>query len=307
MIELLFSVVIPLYNKEKYISRAISSVLEQTYSKFELIIVNDGSTDSSLEVASKFSDPRIKLLSKENGGESSARNYGISNSKGDFITFLDADDEWFPGYLELFNRAISENKDVNFFAIGYEIIESNGEKNTVKYPVKDKYIRFNLIEYLKQSINMQIASSNTVAISSELTRRVDGFRIGLKRGPDRDYWLRIMLEENWMVFINHIAAAYHREAENRVCNTSNIKAEEDMIFLLDEYIKNFNLDNRTSRILHIYLSHFSINRTIEYYRSGNYYEMSKLIKLVKFSHHYAHKYFFVKIVNKLILLFKKSF
>ena len=154
---------------------------------------------------------------------------------------------------------------------------------------------------------MQIASSNTVAISSELIRRVDGFRIGLKRGPDRDYWLRIMLEENRMVFINHIAAAYHREAENRVCNTSNIKAEEDMIFLLDEYIKNFNLNNRTSRILHIYLSNFSINRTIEYYRSGNYYEMSKLIKLVKFSHHYAHKYLFVKIVNKLILLFKKSF
>ena len=87
-----FSVIIPLYNKEKYITDTLNSALNQSFQDFEVIIVDDGSTDESLEVVSRFQDPRIKIYKQENQGASVARNYGISQSQSDLIALLDADD-----------------------------------------------------------------------------------------------------------------------------------------------------------------------------------------------------------------------
>ena len=94
--ELKISVVVPVYNCEKYIERAIESVIKQTYDNWELIIVNDGSKDSSLQIAQKFAgkDARIKVIDRENRGVSVARNIGIDEASGDLLMFLDADD-WF--------------------------------------------------------------------------------------------------------------------------------------------------------------------------------------------------------------------
>jgi len=94
------SVIIPLFNKEVYIKKCIQSVLAQTYSNFELIIVNDGSTDGSLLKVLEFVDSRISFLTQENSGVSIARNNGVSVSKHDYIAFLDADDWWEPTFLE---------------------------------------------------------------------------------------------------------------------------------------------------------------------------------------------------------------
>lgn len=92
MNEPLVSVIMPLYNAEKYVGAAIESVTNQSYTNWELIIVNDGSTDNSLEVAKKFENEKIKVFSQENKGASAARNYGYSLSKGEYIKFFDADD-----------------------------------------------------------------------------------------------------------------------------------------------------------------------------------------------------------------------
>lgn len=98
------SVIIPLYNKEMSISRTVHSVLEQSKTEFELIIVDDGSTDNSLKVAKSLLDSRIRFVSQSNGGPSKARNTGINYAQGDWILFLDADDELADGTLEhLFN------------------------------------------------------------------------------------------------------------------------------------------------------------------------------------------------------------
>ena len=94
------SVVIPLYNKQQYIKRAIDSVLAQTYSDFELLIVDDGSTDDSISVVKSFADSRIRLIRQENKGVSAARNRGIAESDTEWIAFLDADDRWMPAKLE---------------------------------------------------------------------------------------------------------------------------------------------------------------------------------------------------------------
>ena len=96
----IISVVIPLYNKERYIARAIQSALGQTYGDFELIVVDDGSTDGSVDIVSQFADTRLRLINQANAGVGAARNRGIKDAKYELITFLDADDEWMPDFLE---------------------------------------------------------------------------------------------------------------------------------------------------------------------------------------------------------------
>ena len=97
-----FSVIIPLYNKANYIKHTLLSVIQQSYSNFEIIVVNDGSTDNSLEIVQGIHDFRLKIFSKKNEGVSAARNYGINKAVNPYIAFIDADDRWDSLYLERF-------------------------------------------------------------------------------------------------------------------------------------------------------------------------------------------------------------
>ena len=109
------SVIIPLYNKESNISRTVHSVLEQSIKEFELIIVDDGSTDNSLNIIKDIHDVRIRLIRQENGGPSKARNTGVTYAQGDWILFLDADDELMDRALEHFTNLIVSNREVGIF------------------------------------------------------------------------------------------------------------------------------------------------------------------------------------------------
>ena len=111
----MISVIIPLYNKEHFVAKTIESVLAQTYKDYELIIVNDGSTDHSADVVSTFSDARIRYEEQANGGVSSARNHGLRMAKGEFVAFLDADDTWYPDFLEQMMRLYTAYPDYSFF------------------------------------------------------------------------------------------------------------------------------------------------------------------------------------------------
>lgn len=101
MAEEFVSVVLPVYNREKTIKRAIDSVLAQTYASLELLVVDDGSTDSTLEIVQSYTDERLKLVCQEHGGANRARNTGVANAKGTHIAFQDSDDEWIPNKLEM--------------------------------------------------------------------------------------------------------------------------------------------------------------------------------------------------------------
>jgi glycosyltransferase involved in cell wall biosynthesis len=93
-----FSVIIPIYNKEKDVETTIKSVLNQTYVDYEVILVDDGSTDNSLNIVNAIEDDRIQIFTKQNEGVSKTRNYGITKSKAEYIAFLDADDYWYPNH-----------------------------------------------------------------------------------------------------------------------------------------------------------------------------------------------------------------
>lgn len=107
----LISVIIPVFNGEKTIQYTIESVLNQTFPDFELIIINDGSTDSTLEVTSRFSDQRLQIFSYPNAGLNASRNRGIAKSSGEYITFIDADDLWTPDKLESQLNALQNNPE----------------------------------------------------------------------------------------------------------------------------------------------------------------------------------------------------
>lgn len=142
-----FSVIIPLYNKEKYIKRAINSVLKQTYQNFEIIVINDGSTDNSLSVIKSIKDKRVKIFNQKNLGVSNARNKGIKKAKGEYIAFLDADDKFLNNYLETIVQLILKYPNNSFFGTAFkkvykkndtEICDFNfGKKSEKTFIVKD--------------------------------------------------------------------------------------------------------------------------------------------------------------------------
>lgn len=131
------SVIIPLYNKEKIIENTVESVLNQTHSNFELIIVDDGFTDKSVEVVNKISDERIRLIRQKNAGPSSARNKGVKNANTDWIVFLDGDDELLPDALEHFSFLRNNNNDIDIFDCSY-IINRKGNKKIFINPIEGK-------------------------------------------------------------------------------------------------------------------------------------------------------------------------
>ena len=121
------SVIVPVFNTEPYISRCIDSILVQSFAGFELLLVDDGSTDDSGAVCDAYAekDKRIRVFHKENGGVSSARNLGIDNSTGEWVAFVDADDELLPGGLQVLADGISD--DVDMVMGGYEIYDEEGK------------------------------------------------------------------------------------------------------------------------------------------------------------------------------------
>ena len=131
----MISVVIPLYNKEACIAQSLKSVLSQEYDDFEVVIVDDGSTDGSVGVVEAMNDPRIRLIKQENGGPSKARNTGVKNAKGEWILFLDADDEMLSGALDFFSKKIQKHTDVDIF-LG-EVIVNNGKAEHLAIEYKE--------------------------------------------------------------------------------------------------------------------------------------------------------------------------
>src|SRR5699024_11995067 len=125
-----------IYNNKKKIKKVIQSVLTQTYQKFELILVDDGSTDSGLKIINENYDKRLKIIKKENGGVSSARNKGIENATYDYIAFLDADDSWYPNFLSSIYEMIKSHPKAGAYCTAYEVEKNENEIKTTNINVE---------------------------------------------------------------------------------------------------------------------------------------------------------------------------
>src|ERR1051326_6962089 len=142
----LVSVIIPTYNAEKFLAETISSVLNQTYSDLEVIIVDDGSTDNTFNVAERFTnDPRVKILKQKNQGVSAARNSGYAISKGEFISYLDADDVWMKNTIELWIEKFKTDEAFGIVHSDSERIDSDSNKLNIVDRGSDGYLLDDLL------------------------------------------------------------------------------------------------------------------------------------------------------------------
>lgn len=190
---MLISIVIPLYNKEQSITSTLQNVLKQTFQDFEIVIVDDGSTDHSVEEVNKVVDPRIRLIQQPNAGVSSARNRGIEEAKGEYIAFLDADDEWKPEYLETQYNLTQQYLDCSVFACNYEFRDIQGNvRSTIirKLPFTGEYgVLSNYFEVA--SCSHPPLWTSAVMVKKDAIRSVGGFPVGIKSGEDLLTWARL--------------------------------------------------------------------------------------------------------------------
>ncbi len=200
-----FSVVIPLYNKENFIVETINSVLQQTFSDYEIIIVNDGSTDHSESKVLEIKDSRIHYFSKKNEGVSSGRNFGIEKATSNYICFLDADDYWYPDFLTEFYKTIIDNPDQKAFSCAIEL----GIKNKI-YPAKysiNNTEKIQVVNYFEASNKQSIISSSSSIFHKSVFEKIGDFDLNIASGQDVDLWIRIGLNYP-IVFINTVLARY---------------------------------------------------------------------------------------------------
>lgn len=209
------SVIIPLYNKEKSINRAVNSVLKQTAFFDELIIVDDGSTDASLDVVKQFDDSRIKVISQKNQGVSSARNTAIKVACSDYLCFLDADDEWCPNFLEQIIGLIKLNDKAGIYCARYAEVDEHGKQfigNLVN--ISPNFYGQLADFFLSYKENRSLICSSNTCLKKEYLEQIGGFRKEAKLGEDIFVWLSIALLAPIM-FSAKLAAIVYRNAENR--------------------------------------------------------------------------------------------
>lgn len=206
----MISVIVPLYNKESYIKETVFSVLHQTFQKFELLIINDGSTDESLTIVNELTDPRIKIISITNSGVSVARNTGINNAKYDWIAFLDADDWWAPNYLAEIKAAIERFSNQRIFATGRtRLFQTQTERYSNNFLPKDN--QSGIVNYFQViAIDMPPINSSNCVISKEILENVKGFTPGMQRHEDHEFWIKLCAK-NKILFINKPLSFYRKD------------------------------------------------------------------------------------------------
>ena len=171
------SIVIPLYNKGFIIHKTIKSVLEQTFTDFEIVIVNDGSTDSSFEIVSQISDERILLIQQENKGAAAARNLGIEKATSNLIAFLDADDFWYPNHLEELVKLYTDFPNCGMYCNRFQTIIAKNKtlNNSYSYSISDDF-RGIVPDFFETSLINRVAFSSAILISKEVLLENNGFK-----------------------------------------------------------------------------------------------------------------------------------
>lgn len=189
----MISIVIPLYNKEKQIKNTLQSVLNQLFQEFEIVVVDDGSTDNSGIVVGTFQDKRMRLVYQQNSGVSAARNRGIQEAKFDLIAFLDADDEWDPEYLSTQYDLFQKFPKCSIFACSYEFKNSEGKASSAiinKLPFSEENGILSNYFHVASCSHPPLWTS-AVVVKKEAIQAIGGFPVGITSGEDLIVWAKL--------------------------------------------------------------------------------------------------------------------
>lgn len=182
----MFSVVIPLYNKELSIRNTLLSVLKQSYQNFEILVVNDGSIDGSIDAVKTINDERIRLINQENQGVSAARNRGIKEANYEWIAFLDGDDLWESNHLEEIVKMMKVFPENKIYVTSFEFSDKRKMfKHERNNPI------FKIDNYFKEAIKENLLWTSIVVVHAQCFIDVGDFNINLNRGEDLDLWARL--------------------------------------------------------------------------------------------------------------------
>lgn len=176
-----FSIILPTYNRASFLTRSIGSVIEQSFQDWELIIIDDGSTDHTKEVVNSFNDPRIQYFYQENSERSAARNKGIDQANSDWVCFLDSDDEYLPEHLEVINKCLKSNYSPRFILTGNLIKNKNSQ---IKHPL------INVDANVLVEIATKFVLMNSICIDRRILEQ-ERFNVRYKIWEDTHLWLRI--------------------------------------------------------------------------------------------------------------------
>ena len=212
------SVIVPVFNGELTIQETINSILNQTFENIEVIISNDGSTDSTLEIVSNISDSRIKILSYPNAGVSASRNRGIYQAKGEYISFMDADDLWTPDKLELQWQALQDNPQA---AVAYSWTDYIDESS--KFLKSGRRIKVNGDAFSKLLVTNFLENGSNPLISKKALEKVGGFDELLPVAEDKDMWLRLAANYEF-VCVEKPQILYRSSMNSLSSNLKNMEA-----------------------------------------------------------------------------------
>lgn len=252
-----FSIIIPLYNKAPYIRKALESVFAQTYTDYELIVVDDGSTDDSASIVQQFIDERLKvkgeensravtstynlspityklsvrLITQSNAGVSAARNSGVAASSGDYIAFLDADDWWEPTYLEKMAQLIEDYPEAGLYACNYVYYKPG--KTHVALNIPTGYINYPKAYYENNAMPIWTGAA---IISRKVFDEMGEFPVGIKLGEDFLLWAKTAVHYP-VAFQNEALAWYNNDVPVNLRATRNLHhPEHHMLFRMEEII-----------------------------------------------------------------------
>ncbi|WP_374175448.1 glycosyltransferase family 2 protein [Flavobacterium tructae] len=265
-----FSVVIPLYNKADYIENTIKSILDQTFTDFEIIVINDGSTDNSLAKVQGFNDYRIQLYNEKNQGASIARNLGIEKARCNYIAFLDADDLWASNHLETLKTLIEKFPNSGIFASRYELVFSNGKNYIPKFKGISATFEGIIPDFFETSLPYPIATSSSIAVPKHVFKEIGNFKPSISSGQDVDMWIRIALKYP-VILSNKVTASYLHYIENSLSKTP----------ILDKKLKNFEdyrQEEKSNPSLKKYLDVYRIEYALQYKIAGENKKSKELLK-----------------------------
>ena len=264
-----FSVIMPLYNKAAYVEKGIRSVLEQTYPHYELIVVNDGSTDNSAILAEELLKdvPNARLINQENAGVAVARNNGVAQAKGDYVCFLDADDWWDVSFLQEMQQFIKDYPEAGIWGTNYWYVK-NGHKRVVNGEIKTGYINF-CAEYAKSLI--QVLWTGSVCLHKDTYNRFNGFQSNLRLGEDFILWLNIALNYK-VAFLNKQLSFYNFDVDTQSRAIAKVhKPLHHMLWNLDSFYQ-YEISNSEVKMLFDKLRVYGL---LKYWLNDEYHELAK--------------------------------
>jgi len=277
----MFSIIIPLYNKAAHIKKAVQSVLDQTFSQFELIIINDGSGDNGPDIVKAFSDPRIRLIDQSNSGVSTARNNGVRAATFEYIAFLDADDWWAPDYLEAMKGLIESHPEAGIYAAKYALVK-NGRKTEAVIGLPEGFTSgyINYFVTYSRTMWMPLHCSSTILPKAVFLEQ-KGFKPDLKLGEDFELWVRIALSHP-VVFLNKVLMYYNQDVDVTIRGVNPAKFHPPHA----HYIYNlaqFSRDEQKNSDLKKLLDKLRAQALLKYHLHGvNPDETDQILKIIDF-------------------------